>query len=201
MSSREILEYFDATAFRKTREDLELAVQLVQGPRVAIDCGCGAGSDIAFLRSKGFTVYAFDIEQAAIERCRNRFRGDGNVLLSHASFRTFDYPDSSLIAADASLFFCPEDQFDLVWQKMQTALLPDGIFVGSFLGPEDTMAGPDYDKEAFWPDILVTSEERIRLWFKSFEIVSLKEHSSSGAAFNGKAHHWNIYTVLAKKKF
>lgn len=40
-----------------------LAAKLVDGPRIAVDCGCGAGSDIAFLRSEGFVVYTFDTER------------------------------------------------------------------------------------------------------------------------------------------
>lgn len=30
-------------------------------PLVAIDCGCGAGNESAYLLSKGFNVHAFDI--------------------------------------------------------------------------------------------------------------------------------------------
>ena len=71
--SKEIMEYYDSTSNRKTRDYLRLAVKLVDGPRVAIDCGCGAGSDIAFLRSNGFLVHAFDIEPESIARCQVRW--------------------------------------------------------------------------------------------------------------------------------
>lgn len=73
MSSKEILKYFDATADRETRGDLKTAVQLIEGSKIAIDCGCGAGSDIAFLRSKGFLVHGFDIDQESMQRCQKRF--------------------------------------------------------------------------------------------------------------------------------
>ncbi len=201
MPSEEISKYFDATEFRGTRDDLKLGVSLVDGLRTAIDCGCGAGSDIAFLRDNGFTVHAFDIEPEAIARCEERFRGDNSVTLSQSSFSTFDYPGVSLIVADASLFFCPQSEFAEVWDKICSALVPGGIFVGSFLGPEDTMAGDDYNRDAFWPEVLVATEQIVRKWLESFEIVSFYEHRKSGTAPGGNQHDWHIYSVVARREF
>jgi 2-polyprenyl-3-methyl-5-hydroxy-6-metoxy-1,4-benzoquinol methylase len=48
---------------------LVYAVSLIGNEKIAVDCGCGAGSDIAYLRNEGFTVYAFDIEEASIKIC------------------------------------------------------------------------------------------------------------------------------------
>ncbi|WP_127560364.1 class I SAM-dependent methyltransferase [Saccharospirillum alexandrii] len=201
MPSAEISKYFGATEFRGTREDLKRGVLLVEGPRTAIDCGCGAGSDIAFLRANGFTVHAFDIEPEAIARCQNRFSGDDNVLLSQDSFSTFHYPRASLVVADASLFFCPQDEFSDVWEKICSALLQGGIFVGSFLGPEDTMADPGYDRSAFWPNVLVATEHMVRQWLKPFDVISFNEHRQSGTAPGGTHQRWHIYSVVAQKKF
>jgi len=199
MSSKQISEYFDATADRPTRDDLRLAAGLVEGEKIAIDCGCGAGSDIAFLRSQDFIVHAFDKEEESISRCEKRFKHDAGVHLSQADFNTYNYPDASLIVADASLFFCGQDEFDQVWHSITNALLPKGIFCGSFLGPEDTMAGADYDKAAYWPDVLVLSEAQVKHVFKAYEIESFIEHRSSGHTPDGKAHQWHIFSVVAKR--
>ena len=201
MPSQEISKYFDATEYRDTRDDLKLGVAHVESPRIAIDCGCGAGSDIDFLRANGFTVHAFDIEPEAIARCKRRFGGDDSVLLSRDSFSTFNYPRASLIVADASLFFCPESEFADVWGKICVALLPGGVFVGSFLGPEDTMASPEYDRSSFWPNIFVAREHMVKEWLKSFEIISFNEHRKSGTAPGGGNHNWHIYSVVARKEF
>ncbi len=200
MSTKEISEYFDATEDRETRADLKLAVELVSDPAIAIDCGCGAGSDIAFLRINGFQVHAFDIEGEAIERCQNRFDGDRNVILTKNSFNTFNYPSASLILAESSLFFCPSNYFDEVWERITGALLPGGVFVGSFLGPEDTMAGPNYKKDAYWPDVLVASNEKVNRWLSGFKIMSFTEHKFSGVASDGDPHHWHIFSVVAQKE-
>jgi len=201
MSSQEDLDYFDATEFRDTRDELKLGATLVEGPKIAVDCGCGAGSDIAFLRENGFTVHAFDIEREAIERCRRRFAGDIEVKLSHDSFSTFNYPLASLIVADASLFFCPPDKFEEVWKQINESLFTNGVFVGSFLGPDDTMAGPGYDRKSFWPNVFVVNEDMLRSWLNSFEIVSFSEHRKSGPAPGGNHHRWHIFSVVARKEF
>lgn len=200
MSSKEILKYFDATADRETRGDLKTAIQLIEGSKVAIDCGCGAGSDIAFLRSKGFFVHGFDIEEESMLRCQKRFKGDEKVQLSKASFSNFDYPSASLIVADASLFFCPEDDFNEVWRKITASLVPGGVFCGSFLGSEDTMAGPNYNKKAYWPNISVVSEEQVRHRFSNFKIESFTEHKTSGKTPDGEPHDWHIFSVVARKE-
>lgn len=200
MSSKEILAYFSATEHRTTRADLRQAVDLIVEPRVAIDCGCGAGSDIAYLRSMGFVVHAFDIEESAIVLCKKRFTGDADVILTQSTFWEFVYPPSSLIVADASLFFCPESRFPEVWRRITDSLLPRGVFAGSFLGVEDTMAGPDYDREAFWPETLTTNEQQIRSWLKGFDVVSFTEHKTSGTTVNGTPHQWHLYSVVAQKQ-
>lgn len=199
MASEEISEYFDATADRNVRSDLQQAIELVGNPKIAIDCGCGAGSDIAYLLANGFVVHAFDIESESISRCSERFKDETNLYLSQDGFDTFTYPPASLILADASLFFCPEGEFNKVWCKINKALIPGGIFVGSFLGPRDTMAGPDYQRDTFWPDVLVFTEAQLRPKFKDLKIISWTEHETDGKTAQGTTHHWHIFSVVAKK--
>lgn len=199
MASNEILRYYDQTFDRNTRDDLMYSVDLVEEQKIAIDCGCGAGSDIAFLRSKGFRVYGFDIEKESIQICSERFKNDEDVILAQSDFNSYEYPDSSLFNADASLFFCPTSEFNNVWSKIYTSLCSGGIFCGSFLGPDDTMASSSYDKDAYWPNILVFGETDLKKQFTNFDILRFTEHRSSGHAPDGKAHEWHIYSVVAKK--
>ncbi|MEH6405406.1 MAG: class I SAM-dependent methyltransferase [Sneathiella sp.] len=198
--SAEMTRYFDATSNRETRDDLKLAVSLVEGSKIAIDCGCGAGSDIAYLRAKNFHVHAFDGEEDAIRRCQDKFGDDDNVYLTQANFNSFNYPKASLVVADASLFFCPENEFGEVWRKITDCLQPQGVFVGSFLGSEDTMAGAGYNGEALWPEVLVVSEGQVRNWLARFDIISFTEHRSEGKSIEGTLHQWHIFSVVAQKK-
>ncbi len=199
MASEKITEYYDATADSDVRSDLRQAIELVGELKVAIDCGCGAGSNIAYLLGNGFIVHAFDIESESISRCSDRFRNDSNLYLSLDGFATFSYPTASLILADASLFFCPKSEFNKVWGKINKSLTAGGIFVGSFLGPRDTMAGADYQGDAFWPDVLVFTEARLRPIFKDLKIINWTEHEMDGRTAQGTTHHWHIFSVIAKK--
>jgi SAM-dependent methyltransferase len=200
MSTKEVSDYFDKSENSEVRPDLFQGVDLVGAKKIAIDCGCGAGSDIAFLLSKGFLVHAFDIEAESISRCRERFKGETNLSLSQASFTNFNYTEASLIHADASLFYCSPNDFDQVWYKITNALIAGGIFVGSFLGIRDTTAGPGYQKEAFWPDVMPVYEDELRLKFEDFDILSWVEHELDGKTAQDINHHWHVFSVVAKKK-
>ncbi len=195
----EITKYFNTTENRNIRDDLTFAVQQVRQPKIAIDCGCGAGADISYLVSNGFTVHGFDVEEEAISRCTTRFKNNNNVTLSLASFGTYTYPKASLIVADASLFFCPKPEFTTVWKKIYKSLYPGGIFCGSFLGEEDTMAGPHYKPDYFWPEVAVFEEEGVRAIFANDEILRFNIHKSSGITPQGEPHDWHIYSVVARK--
>ena len=199
MTTREIIEYYDSTEKSEVRSDLTIALKELSDRKVAIDCGCGAGADIDYLRRNGFSVHAFDIEEESVIRCKERFKGDNNVFISLDSFSSFNYPRASLVVADASLFFCPEKEFDEVWDRISLSLEVNGVFCGSFLGPKDTMASQDYDREAFWPDVLVVSEERIKEKLLGYEILKWAEHDFSGETQQGIPHHWHIFSVVAKK--
>ena len=197
MATQEVQEYYDATTNRGPRDDLVSAIQLTTQQGLAIDCGCGAGSDIAHLRQAGFAVQAFDVEQESIDRCLKRYGSDPEVTLTKASFASFEYPKADLVVADASLFFCPPSDFSQVWQKIVTALKPGAVFVGSFLGPRDTMATGQYDKAAFWPAVSTFTEPEIDALFKTFDVNKFHEHELDGKTAQGKDHHWHIFQVIA----
>jgi len=199
MSSEEIKQYYDATQQRAVRSDLIYAVEIVDEPKLAIDCGCGAGADIQYLLEHGFTVYGFDIEDESIKRCMQRFKDNKNVVLSKADFATYIYQKSSLVVADASLFFCSAKVFDLVWEKIFDCLFPKGIFCGSFLGPDDSMAKPNPGNSLFWPEVLIFDEQKLRNLFKGYEICRFTEHKHSGTSPQGTAHDWHVYSVVARK--
>ena len=104
-----------------------------------------------------------------------------------------------MIVADASLFFCPAQEFSEVWGKITDALLPNGIFSGSFLGPEDTMAGPGYNKERYWPEVSVFSTKELKNLLMDYEIESYTEHKKSGKTPDGQPHQWHVFSVVARK--
>jgi hypothetical protein len=61
------------------------------------------------------------------------------------------------------------------------------------------MAGQNYEKSDFWPDILVFDEKEVREIFKSYEICRFIEHKTSGKTAQGISHDWHIFSIVAKK--
>jgi len=61
LATSEINAYYDASEQRDIRDDIKQAIGLVQGQRVAIDCGCGAGSDTShWNRAREWGVLDFE---------------------------------------------------------------------------------------------------------------------------------------------
>ena len=199
MSNKDVSQYFDATEFRETRDNLVYAVGLLGEPKIAIDCGCGAGADIDFLIRNGYLVHGFDIDEEAISRCRVRFSANDKVVLSQSSFVNFEYPRASLVVADASLFFCPTSNFESVWLEICGCLPRDGVFCGSFLGKEDTMAKPGDNPAALWPEVTSFEEREVFELFKKFKLLRFRTHKSSGKTPLGVFHEWHIFEVVAQK--
>ena len=198
MSTKEVSEYYQQTKRGDIRPELEYALSISSGSGIAIDCGCGAGSNIAHLRAEGYAVHGFDINEQAIALCAARYENDSSVSLSIDSFGTFLFPVASLIVADASLFFCPADEFVSFIEKIQNSLQPHGVFCGAFLGPRDTMSSPRFESEKYWGDVLVLTAMQIKSAFKQFELHKFIEHESDGFTPAGEAHHWHIFVVVAK---
>ena len=178
MSNVEITKYFDATELRGIRDDLIFAVKNVSEPKVAIDCGCGAGSDINYLVENDFTVYGFDVEEESISRCKSRFEGIDSVTLSRSTFSNFDYPKASLVVPDAGLFFCPRSEFENVWGKIYECLNPGGVF---------------------WPEVMVFEESEFKGLFQNFEVLRFKVHKSTGKTPQDVSHNWHIFQVVVQK--
>ena len=123
--------FAELTQDQSHRPILEYALQYVDAtlPRVAIDCGCGAGNEAAFLLKHDYRVYAFDPSEAAQRVCQYRFKNHPKFFLSNHVFENYPFPSASIIIALFSLFFCAPNQIDHVLAKMKHALPQGGILL------------------------------------------------------------------------
>ena len=60
------------------------------------------------------------------------------------------------------------------------------------------MAQPDFNKQAYWGDTMVLSEDEIRKALFGFEILQFMEHEMDGLTPTGEERHWHIFTVVAR---
>lgn len=162
--------------------------------KIAIDCGCGTGSDIEYLKSQNYEVFGFDINPDSIAICRDRFGGESCVNVVQSSFSDFQYVDASLIIANASLFFVAPEQFQSVWSSIDANLAKGGVFAGDFMGKNDSWANDFHT-----PLTTVTKNELLNL-FSNFEIIEFTERDEDGQTMVGESKHWHIYSVVAIKR-
>lgn len=197
---QEIGECYASSASRSSREPLRRAIAALRGQTgVAVDCGCGAGADISFLAKSGFRVFAFDSNEGAIAICRKRFQENENVTLSHCCFSEFEFPDADLIVAESSLCFCPKDTFEAVWTTILNSLNRGGVFYGTFLGGNDTMANPKASSARLWGEVNTFEEPYIRDLLSSLQILHFEEIRSKGKDFSGESYSWHLFSVVARK--
>ncbi|OZG75487.1 hypothetical protein BTA51_00995 [Hahella sp. CCB-MM4] len=161
--------------------------------RLAVDCGCGTGSEIAFLLGQGYRVEAFDINPDAIQVCRERFAGNPEVNLHLSSFEDYHYPQAGLVIANSSLFFCNPQSILQVWSDIEKAICPGGVFCGDFLGMKDSWVGGSF------PKVAPLSPHQIEKMFESFEILKWVERDEAGHTAGGAEKHWHSFTIVARK--
>ena len=109
---------------------------------MAIDLGCGDGTDTLVLLDRGWSVLAIDIEPAGLALLRARISpaSAGRIRLLCTSFTDAVLPHAHLIHAGFSLPFCPPSRFRAVWEQIRRALVPGAIFAGQLFGTRDSWA-------------------------------------------------------------
>ncbi|PYF83106.1 methyltransferase family protein [Marinomonas alcarazii] len=188
-------QYYEKALTRPHSKRTEFAVRLNESNlKVAIDCGCGTGSDIQYLEQQGFRVYGFDINPDSIAICRDRFSSKSLVDISESSFESFDYPKSGVVVANSSLYFADPNQFETTLGNIKSSIQIGGVFAGDFMGLKDSWA--DNYRSPTTP----LSESEVKGLFFDFEIVSFFEHDEGAKTSLGRMKHWHTYSVVAVKR-
>ncbi|MFH4570573.1 methyltransferase domain-containing protein [Vibrio diabolicus] len=189
-------EYYQKILNQPHRPNVENAVNLLKlESKVALDIGCGIGRDSHFLLEQGFNVHAFDSHEDAVKTCLTRFEGHKRFSISQCCFTEFDYPQCSLVIANASLFFCPDESFEQVWTKIDSALQPGGIFCSDFLGVKDSWVASEMH-----PNITALTKKEVESLFADYELISLNERDEDGTTVVGSPKHWHMFSVTARKR-
>jgi len=164
-------------------------------PLVAIDCGCGAGNESAYLLSKGFNIHAFDISIDAQKVCAERFKDDSKFIFYHESFENFNFPSASLIIASSSLFFCEPSYFYSVIKRMINALPKGGILVVDLLGTQDEWVAREPAKF-----IGFTYQDIADLFLYDFNLLFHKEINEKLPLLSGAIKTWHFHMLILQKK-
>ncbi|QFI36767.1 methyltransferase domain-containing protein [Moritella marina ATCC 15381] len=188
-------QYYEKSLNRKHSPRTEFAVKLNEsGLNVAIDCGCGTGSDVSFLNQQGYQVHGFDINPDSISICDDRFSDNAMIDISQASFESFNYPQSGVIIANSSLFFAEAAAFESTWLSIESNLQIGGVFSGDFMGENDSWA------KGYRSDTAPLTKQKISTLFENFEIIRFHERDEQGNTSLGKTKWWHTFSVVAVKR-
>lgn len=190
--------YLDKSLNVDVYPPLKRALELVENslPKVAVDAGCGAGRDAMYMVEHGYTVHSYDKSDAAILRLKEvgGRHIDNTLFPKTCSFEQFEYPQTTLVNACSSLFFCDPALFASAWQRLTNSLQKGGVFCGHFMGPDDTWAKMGRG------DLTIHSYTDIQALFNDeFKIIDIVEHNTDGTTLLGKSKHWHVYAVVAQK--
>jgi SAM-dependent methyltransferase len=146
---------------------------------VAVDLGCGDGTETLALLARGWTVIAVDAAPEAIARLRASVPSEDTARLTTfvAPFHELELPNADFVYAGLSLPFCEPGEFDDVWRRISTAVRPRGVFAGHFFGPYDSWAGK--------AGMSFQTRDDVEALFRDFDADLLYEQDEDGAAVSG----------------
>ncbi len=161
-------------------------------PRLAIDLGCGDGTETLALLQHDWQVLAIDQEAEAIRRVQAKVPSGYQARLTTQvwAFEQVLLPSADFVYAGYSLPFCAPKHFDALWAKIVAALPVGGRFAGQLFGNHDSWTSD--------PTMTFQNVEQAKQRFGQFEIESWEEVEEDGNSFVGPKH-WHIFHIIACK--
>jgi tellurite methyltransferase len=192
-------DYYEVTAKRPSWTTTKTAAeafgeQPADGPRFAVDLGCGAGRDTRELLRRGWRVLATDMTPEGIDTLRELTPAQDLERLQTqlSGLAEFEIPPCDLVNANLILPFLPSDDYDTVWDRIRAAIPEGGRFSGMLFGDKDDAAG---DPEATCP-----TPQVIRGYLDGFEVEYWTEKEEDGETALGEPHHFHLIEVVAVRR-
>jgi len=159
--------------------------------RLAVDLGCGEGTDALALLDRGWSVLAIDIEPAGLASLRARIPAAcaGRIRIVCASFADVGLPPAYLIHAGFSLPFSQPRQFPAVWKQIRRALVPSAIFAGQLFGTHDSWAED--------PSMTFQNRSEVNSLLDGLDPRTARNRARRRGYSGPK--HWHTYDILARE--
>ena len=186
-------DYYAKMAGRPPRRTLLAALEKFAAAGDAVDLGCGDGRDTVELLRRGWTVLAIDAEPEALERLRARpdLPKGARLETRCARFEETDWPPADLVNSSFALPLAAPERFPALWAKITASLKPGGRFSGQLFGERDSWRG----EKAI---TFLSRDAALRL-LTGFDIELFDEEESDAVTPRGKAKHWHLFHVVAKR--
>jgi len=184
-------KYQARTAGGKPRPLLIKAISYVKEKGAALDIGAGALNDVDFLLSFADGFH----EIVAVDKLPQfkKILVPNNIQFTYieTEIEKFDFPENhfNLISAQFVLPFIQKEEFDKVWERVNDALKPGGVFVGQLFGDRDDWAGRS--------GMTFHTKNDVDRLISKFEVISCDEIEYIEESNRKK--HWHYFDLILKK--
>ncbi len=156
---------------------------------VAVDLGCGDGTETRALLAAGFSVTAVDSADGSMELLSRLPEAGTTLSLVRTPMQEADVPPADLVHASLSLPFCPPDDFEALWARLRSALRPGGLLACDLFGDRHDWAGEG--------GMTVMTRARVLDLVSGLDLRSLHEIEEETQSFRGPTH-WHAFQVVAR---
>lgn len=186
--------YYDAQAGRAVRPVVlqALALRGDAPPGLAIDAGCGEGTETRHLLVNGWRVLAIDADPAAEARVRAGLTAGQLARLSFRLARFEDLgelPAADLVYSTFALPFCDPSAFPALWSGIRASLKPGAWFAGELFGPHDSWFGR--------ADMNFHTSDEVHALLAGLAVHTLDEDDRTGRSAFGP-RHWHVFHIIAQ---
>jgi len=184
--------YYEANKGRPVRPLLTDALARIDGPPgVALDVGCGDGTETVALLAAGWTVHAVDSSPDGVARTTYRGRAHADRLTTYVRrLEDFEPPTADLVYSGWTLPFCAPGSFDALWARLRAALRPGGLFAVNLFGVRD-----DWSSE---PGMTFCTLEQAQAMADGLVDLTVSETETDGQSFSGPKH-WHEIVILGRQ--
>jgi tellurite methyltransferase len=165
----------------------------IDGPRLAVDLGCGTGRDTLPMLAAGLLVLAVDRERDALAELRRRAADaalSARLVTRRSDFTRLRLPPVDLINASFCLPLCPHGRFPGLWRRIRGALRRGGRLACQLYGPLDDWAGR--------PGLTTHSHAEVAALCADLVVEWLDEEVSEAVTPRGRRKRWHIWHLVAR---
>ena len=189
--------YYAAQTGRSTRPLFDEAVAGLgtdaHEPGLAVELGCGDGTECLALLGRGWRVLAVDKQAEAIDLLRSRVHHDHLARLEArvAAIEDVALPACDFVYAGYSLPFVPPDRFAAMWAGLVRALRPGGCLAGQLFGERDSWTSD--------PSMTFQTRAEALALLAPLRVEVFREREEDGNSFSG-TKHWHIFDIIARRR-
>lgn len=182
---------------------LDALAEIRSDGRRALDLGCGPGREVLALLEAGFSVVALDPYPVMLDRTRalvaeRRPQDAHRVRLVEATLEEWAgelAPASfDLVHAGFVLPFVRTAHFDDAFARLVGSIVPGGVLVAQFFGPDD-----EFIRSAAPGEMSAHDAEAVGRLLADFETISCEEVNRAGNIGRGRAKWWHVHHLVARR--